>query len=102
MHARRFARALVHALGLVAIAPAPARAEPPLAIEDAVRMTLANNELALKAPLRVEAADGQLDRARAAFLPTLTIGGTGALKSTPDRNGKVFSTNGNLTLSLPL
>src|SRR5689334_9803530 len=98
MHARRFARAqhhgpraLFHALfkplhalsallfGLLALAPGQARADAPLAIEEAVRLTLANNELSLKAAFRVDAADGQLDKARAAFLPTLALSGSEAL-----------------------
>src|SRR6266567_8659348 len=40
-----------------------------LRIEDAVHLALQNNERARKAPLRVEVAEGQLDRARDAFFP---------------------------------
>jgi outer membrane protein TolC len=96
-------RRLVCALSLgLALAPAEARAEAPLSLEDAVTLALSTNERAQKAPLRVEAAQGQLERARAAFLPTLTATGTGALRSIEDRNGRVLSGGGALTLNQPL
>lgn len=82
--------------------PAAAAAEGPLALEDAVRLALAHNERALKAPLRVKAAEGQLTRARAAFLPTLSAGGNGTLSSNEDRSGQRLSGNGALTLTQPL
>ena len=82
--------------------PAAAGAEGPLALEDAVRLALAHNERALKAPLRVKAAEGQLTRARAAFLPTLSAGGNGTLSSNEDRSGQRLSGNGTLTLTQPL
>ncbi len=82
--------------------PAVAGAEGPLALEDAVRLALAHNERALKAPLRVKAAEGQLMRARAAFLPTLSAGGSGTLSSNEDRSGQRLSGNGALTLTQPL
>jgi outer membrane protein TolC len=87
-------------LGLL-LAPAAARAEAPLGMEDAVRLALANNERALKAPLRVEVAEGQLDKARTAFLPTLSAVGTGQLH-TLDKNGRLLSGNGVLQLNQPL
>lgn len=87
------------ALGLLLLlAPAPARAEP-LGLEDAVRQALANNERALKAPLRVETAEGQLDKARTAFLPSLSAKGTGALQ---EKNNRLLSANGTLQLDQPL
>ncbi|MEO5727008.1 MAG: TolC family protein [Byssovorax sp.] len=96
-------RRLVCALSLgLALAPAAARAEAPLSLEDAVTLALATNERAHKAPLRVEATQGQLERARAAFLPSLVATGTGALRSIEDRNGRVLSGGGALTLNQPL
>lgn len=84
------------------LAPARARGDAPLTIEEAVRLSLANNESAQKAPLRVDAAQGQLERARAAFLPTLTAVGSGQLKATEDKAGRVFSAGGSITLNQPI
>lgn len=96
-------RRLVCALSLgLLMWPRAARADDPLGLDDAVNLALANNERALKAPLRVEAAEGQLERARAAFLPTLVAGGTGTMKSVPDRSGRILAGSGNLTLNQPL
>jgi len=63
---------LLLALALVSL-PVPAAGDP-LRLEDAVRAAIAANERSLKAPLRVEAAEGSLDRARASFLPNLVLG----------------------------
>lgn len=71
-------------------------------MEDAIRLSLANNERALKAPLRVEQAEGQLQRARSAFLPSLTAAGSGTWRATEDRSGRSTTTNGTLTLSQPI
>jgi outer membrane protein TolC len=96
-------RRLVCALSFgLALWPFAARAEDALGLDEAVNLALANNERARKAPLRVEAAEGQLERARAAFLPTLVAGGTGTMKSIADRNGRVLAGSGNLTLTQPL
>jgi outer membrane protein TolC len=99
MQVRRTVSAL--ALGL-ALWPTAARGEEALGLEDAVNLALASNERALKAPLRVEAAEGQLERARAAFLPTLVANGAGSLHSIADRGGRVLAGSGNLTLNQPL
>jgi outer membrane protein TolC len=53
-----------------------------LKLEDAVRLAIQNNERAQKAPLRVEVAAGQLERARDAFLPT--VSGSAASTYRPD------------------
>lgn len=87
---------------LVVWLPATASAETPLTLEEAVNLALANNERSLKAPLRVEAAAGQLERARAAFLPTLTASGTETLNAKADRNGRHFTNSESLNASLPL
>jgi outer membrane protein TolC len=95
-------RRLIQACALVlSLLPAVARADAPLSLEEAVRLALANNERALKAPLRVEVAEGALDKARAAFLPTLSSQGTGTLH-TLDKNSRVLSGNGTVQLSQPL
>jgi outer membrane protein TolC len=88
---------------VLAAAPRPARAEGPLALEDAVRFALANNERAAKAPLRVEAAQGSLERARAAFLPTLTAGETGSILAQPlDKGGRILTGTGQVQITQPL
>jgi outer membrane protein TolC len=98
MTTRRLARAL--SLGLLLL-PAEARAEGPLGLEEAVRLALSGNERALKAPLRVEVAEGQLDKARAAFLPTLSANGVGSLHPL-DKNSRLFSGNSTVQLSQPV
>jgi outer membrane protein TolC len=50
-------------------------AAEPYRLDEAVHQALATNERALKAPLRVEVAEGQAERARDGFLPTF-VGGT--------------------------
>ena len=76
--------------------------EPPLTLQEAIDLALAKNERALKAPARVEAAVGGLDRARSAFLPTLTASGIGAWSSISDRNGRNFAGDGALIFNQPL
>jgi outer membrane protein TolC len=71
-------------------------------IEDAVRLALQNNERAKKAPLRVEIAEGQLDRARDAFFPTLIGSGVTVYKPDPPARSPSTTTSGSLTLSQPL
>jgi outer membrane protein TolC len=81
--------------------PAPPAATAALALEEALRLALANNERALKAPLRVEVAAGALDKARTAFLPTLSATGTGALHPR-DKNDRLWSGGGSLQLNQPI
>lgn len=93
---------LLGALALVGVSVASsARADAPLTMEEAVRLALASNERALKAPLRIEVAEGQLDRARAAFLPTLSASGSGNLHPL-DRNSRVLAGGGTVSLSQPI
>lgn len=79
-----------------------AGAEEPLRLEQAVRSALENNERARRAPLRVEQAEGQLERARGAFLPSLTAGGTGQYRLQEDRSGRNTTSSGTLTLTQPI
>jgi outer membrane protein TolC len=81
--------------------PAEAGAET-LRMEDAIRLALTNNERAQKTGYRVETAEGQLDRARAAFFPSLTAGGSGVWRATEDRSGRNTTTSGTVTLTQPL
>lgn len=98
MRAARLLGAVALALSLFAGA---ARADAPLTLEEAVRLSLANNERAKKAPLRIEVAEGQLDRARSAFLPSLQAQGTSNLHPL-DRNSRVLAGGGTVSLSQPL
>ena len=89
-------------VGAVLATAMPARAQEALKMEDAIRMALQNNERALKAPYRVETAEGQLDRSRTAFYPTLTAGGSSTWNATEDRSGRSITTTGTVTLTQPL
>lgn len=80
-------------------APPPPPPPGALHIEEAVRLALANNERSQKATLRVQVADGQLDRARDAFFPSLTAGGTGTLQEHGERT---LSTSSSVTLNQPI
>jgi outer membrane protein TolC len=80
----------------------PARGQEQLHMEDAIRLALTNNERAQKAPLRVEVAEGQVDRARTAFFPSLTANGSGTWRATEDRTGRSTTTNGTVTLTQPI
>lgn len=83
---------------MLASLPAGAVAEP-LRLDEAVRLSLASNERALKAPLRVDQAEGSLHRARDAFFPTLVLGSQYAI--TP--NGRTTTAvTGGLTLNQPI
>ncbi|MBN9164693.1 MAG: TolC family protein, partial [Myxococcales bacterium] len=79
-----------------------AGAEESLRLEQAVRSALENNERARRAPLRVEQAAGQLERARGAFLPSLTAAGTGQYRLQEDRSGRNTTSSGTITLSQPI
>jgi outer membrane protein TolC len=96
-------RRLLPALLLIQLIlpPIEARADGPIGLEEAVRLALANNERALKAPLRVEAAEGQLDKARTAFLPSLSASANGTVHPY-DKNNRLLSAGGTLQLNQPL
>jgi outer membrane protein TolC len=90
---------------MIALAVLPARApaaEAPLTLEEAIALALANNERSLKAPQRVEAAVGGLDRARTAFYPTIVGQGIGSGASPADKSGRSFAANGTVTVNQPL
>lgn len=86
----------------VVLSVRPARAQEALRLEDAVKTALTNNERAQKAPLRVETAEGQADRARAAFFPTLIGAGTEQLHATADKTGRNATTTSTVTLTQPI
>jgi outer membrane protein TolC len=104
IHARMRTKPLFVTL-LCAALLAPARrasAQESLRLEQAVRLALDNNERAKKAPLRVEQASGSLERARDAFLPTLTASGSGTYRFQEDKTGRNTTTSGTLTVAQPL
>ncbi|MCL2722874.1 MAG: TolC family protein [Polyangiaceae bacterium] len=76
--------------------------DSPLRLEDAIKVALSYNERALKAPLRVDTATGQLDRARTAFFPSLTAAGSTQWRATEDSANRNFTHAGTVTLSQPV
>jgi outer membrane protein TolC len=96
---RQFHGALT--VAIVLCAPAVASADP-MRLEDAVHLALQNNERAQKVPLRVEIAEGQLDRARDAFFPTLVGSGSSAYKPEAPANAPNLTTTGAVVLTQPL
>jgi outer membrane protein TolC len=89
-------------LGCLLVAGVARAAEsPPLTLENALHLAMAKNERAQKAPLRVETAVGNLDKARTAFFPSIIAGGSGAWNSTSTRD-KGLSAFGTITLNQPL
>ena len=99
---RKIALIALAAALTVGLSPAPALAQEQLRMEDAIRLALTNNERAHKAPLRVETAEGQVDRARTAFFPSLSGTGSGTWRATEDRTGRSTTTSGAVTLTQPL
>lgn len=79
-----------------------AHAQETLQLEQAIRIALENNERAQKAHLRVEVAAGSLDKARTAFYPTLSAGGSGAYALQADKTGRNWTESGTVTLNQPL
>jgi outer membrane protein TolC len=98
---KQFHHAHVLVVALSLAAPRLAFADP-MRLEDAVHLALQNNERARKAPLRVEVAEGQLDRARDAFFPTLVGSGSSSYKPDPPRNTPSITTSGALVVTQPL
>lgn len=88
-------------LSIALISPR-AGAQESLTMEGAVRLALMNNERAQKAPLRVDTAEGQLDKSRTAFFPTLAAAGSSVYSATDDRSGRNLTTSGTLTLTQPI
>lgn len=79
-----------------------AHAQEQLRMEDAIRLALTNNERAQKTTWRVETAEGQVDRARTAFFPTLAAGAAGTWRGTEDKSGRSTTTSGTVTLTQPI
>ncbi len=77
----RSSRVLPAALAVLCSWLLTTRTATALGLEEAVRLAVANNERSLKVPLRVDTAEGQLDRARSSFLPTLSANGSGTLRT---------------------
>lgn len=84
------------------IASLAPQAHADLTMEAAIKASLEVNERAQIAALRVQAARGQLERARSAFFPTLTLGAGTSMTPYSDRSGRWRSTSTSLTLNQPL
>jgi len=99
---RRFSHCFSALLVAMAVQTVTAAASAQLRIEDAVRLALANNERARIANLRVVDAGGSLDRARAAFMPSLVAGASTTQHLHADKSGASRSSSGTLTLTQPI
>ncbi|HEY8077205.1 MAG TPA: TolC family protein [Labilithrix sp.] len=82
--------------------PPPPPPPQGLRLEDAVHLALQRNERAMKVPLRVEVAEGSVDRARDAFFPTLVANGASQYNPDPAAKTPNITNNGTITLSQPL
>jgi outer membrane protein TolC len=74
-----------------------------ISLTDAVRLALARNERSKLAALDVVSAEASVHKARAAFLPTVSVGASHVLRpidATEDR--RWTATNGTLTVNQPL
>lgn len=93
----------IHSLFFAAVVAVTCTAErvgaDPMKLEDAIAGALAHNERAAKVPLRVDVAEGGLDRAREAFFPTLTAGTTATLQPS---QAKTIITPSTLVLAQPV
>jgi outer membrane protein TolC len=100
--------ARIAAFALVAMLPRAASAQAAdLRLEDAVRLALTRNERARIAELNVDVAEAAVEKARAAFLPALTLNANDTQRPyTTERNGVVSQPanigTGNVTLNQPL
>jgi outer membrane protein TolC len=86
--------------------PATTSADP-VTLQQVVRQALSRNERSRIADLGVVAADAAVSRARAGFLPTVTLSGSETLRpQTLEQNGRVAvrsnAASSSLTLSQPL
>ena len=62
-------------------------ADPPLRIEDAVKLALAKNEAAQIADYQIDVADAAVEKARVAFLPVLVATGSDTIRANPPATG---------------
>ncbi|HEX4336302.1 MAG TPA: TolC family protein [Polyangiaceae bacterium] len=97
----RFPIALTLLLSIVTSAPS-SRAEA-VSLMDTVRLALARNERSKIAALQVVTAEANVHRARAGFLPTVSLGASEALRPIDAANDKKWTAaNGTLTLNQPI
>lgn len=73
-----------------------------LSIDEAIRLALQNNERARIAALQIDSAEGDVETARASFLPTLSFGAQAQLREPVTAPQKPYSENNTLTLKQPL
>lgn len=98
LSAAAFASAILGLFGSIS----EARAEGELRLDQAIKLALEHNERARKSPLRVDQAEGSLDRARGAFYPSLTAASSAQYKLREDKSGRNTTTSGTITLSQPI
>jgi outer membrane protein TolC len=79
-----------------------AEATSGMRLDAAIRLALANNERAKQASWRLEAAEGQVTRARSAFLPSITASGSATQRLYQDNGGSRFGSSAALTITQPL
>jgi outer membrane protein TolC len=98
---------LLAALSWPALPAAQAADAPPVTLAQVVRQALSRNERARIADLGVVTADAAVDRARAGFLPTVTLAGSETLRpQSLEQNGRVAvrsnAANSSITVSQPI
>ncbi len=100
----RLGRRATGTIVLVAAAlasPRPALADG-LSMNEAIELALHHNERSKVADLRVEQAEGSVESARGAFLPSLLVGGSANLDARAAKNGDHVSGLGTITLRQPI
>lgn len=85
--------------GLLFFCSTPAHAQD-TSIEDAIRGALRTHERSKVADLQIEAAEGDVESARAGFLPSLTLNASAT--AAPDVDERYITGVGSLTLRQPL
>jgi outer membrane protein TolC len=97
-----FCRTVTIATTLLVTLPAFAEGGS-LRLRDAIRLALVQNERSLQAGQRVEAAEGSVERSRAGFLPSITLGASATKQLETDRpNQPTITSSGTLTVTQPL
>jgi outer membrane protein TolC len=105
---RQGSKALFTLIALASVfVPAPAPAAEDLTLAHVVRLALARNERSRIADLGVVSANAAVDRARAAFLPTITLGASDTVRPYSDeQNGRTVvraqAASGSVTAVQPL
>src|SRR5437764_3636852 len=70
----------------------------PLSLDQAVRLALQNNERTKIAQDRVDQAVGDVESARAPFLPSVSLGSSAKADGYPDGAGRYLTSSGTLSI----